>query len=52
MKEVYIITFYDYEHDIIKFVFEDYEKATAKHKELQQNRTWGFYNLIPKEIDL
>lgn len=42
---VYVISFYDYDHDIIKHIFLDEKKAIEKHKELQEGRAWGFYNL-------
>lgn len=48
---VYIITFYDYDHDVIKHTFTDEQTAIKKHKELQENRTWGFYNLHKKLIE-
>ncbi len=48
---VYIITLYDYDHDVIKHTFTDEESAINKHKELQENRTWGYYNLHKKIIE-
>ncbi len=48
---IYVITFYDYDHDIIKHVFLDEEKAVSKHKELQVGRSWGFYNLHKVNVE-
>jgi hypothetical protein len=48
---VHVITFYDYNHDVIKHTFTDEQAAINKHKELQENRTWGYYNLHKKLIE-
>lgn len=48
---VYIITFYDYDNDIIKHIFNDELTAIKKHKELQKNRSYGYYHLHKKQIE-
>jgi hypothetical protein len=48
----YIITFYDYDNDIIKHVYTSKRKAYKKHKELQASRAWGFYNIHEIKITI
>ena len=48
---VYIITFYDYDRDVIKHTFTDKQTAINKHEELQENRNWGYYHLHKKLIE-
>lgn len=42
---VYVISFFNYDHDIITHIFLDEKKAIDKHKNLQDSRKWGFYTL-------